>query len=115
MIAIHGIEARGRHGVLAAERELGQPFIVDIEMDVDVTAASHSDDLADTVNYADVALAAVRIIEGPPFHLIERLAGAIADDVLSLDRVDRVTVTVHKPQAPIPAAFGDVTVTVVRP
>lgn len=115
MIAIRGIEARGRHGVLAAERELGQPFIVDIELDVDVTTASHSDDLADTVNYADVALAALRIVEGPTFQLIERLAGAIADQILTFDRVDRVSVTVHKPQAPIPAAFDDVTVTVVRP
>lgn len=118
VIEITGIRARGHHGVFPEERRDGQEFVVDVALAVDLAAAGESDDLADTVNYAEVAAVAVARIEGEPYDLIERLASVIASDVLAAESsrllVDAVTVTVHKPEAPVGVAFGDVTVRVRR-
>ena len=118
LIEVTGIRARGFHGVFPEERRDGQDFVVDVALEADLSAAGSSDDLADTVNYAHVAALVVARIEGEPFDLIERLAAVIAEDVLADDEsrllVDAVTVTVHKPQAPVGVAFGDVRVRVRR-
>jgi len=67
------------------------------------------------VNYAEVALLVKEVVEGAPFNLIEAVAGKIADLILKkFRRVQRVVVTVHKPQAPIPVEFLDVAVVVER-
>lgn len=117
-IALTGLRAFGRHGVFAHERRDGQEFLVDIVLHVDLTAASKSDALADTVDYGAVADIAVRIVSGDPYDLIESVAGRIADEVLADERlagkVESVEVTVHKPSAPIPHEFADVAVTVTR-
>ncbi len=113
-ITISGIRARGFHGVFGHERRDGQDFVVDVVLEVDLRRAGRSDDLADTVSYADVAAAVVARIEGEPRDLIERLAADIAADALGDPRVESVEVTVHKPDAPVGVAFGDVSVTVRR-
>lgn len=113
-ISLRGVSARGRHGVLPSERQNGQRFIVDADLSVDLRSAGRSDALTDTVNYADVAQRIVDEIRGEPVDLIERLAQRIADALLRIDRVDAVTITVHKPQAPIPVPFTDVAVRVHR-
>lgn len=113
-ITITGVEAIGHHGVFDHEKRDGQPFLVDVTLGCDLRAAGHSDALADTVNYGEVAADIVARIEGEPFDLIERLAAVIADDALRRPLVDEVEVTVHKPQAPVGVPFGDVTVTVHR-
>jgi dihydroneopterin aldolase / 2-amino-4-hydroxy-6-hydroxymethyldihydropteridine diphosphokinase len=118
VIEVSGIRAHGFHGVLPEEKRLGQEFVVDIALEADLTAAGESDDLTDTLNYAEVAAAVVARIEGESHDLIERLASVIAADVLGTESarvlLDAVTVTVHKPQAPVGVAFGDVTVRVLR-
>ena len=86
-----------------------QEFVVDLELGLDLSVAGASDDLAATVDYGALAEAVVARISGPAFDLIERLAEVVAQDALAHDRVGEVTVTVHKPQAPIEAEFGDVT------
>jgi dihydroneopterin aldolase/2-amino-4-hydroxy-6-hydroxymethyldihydropteridine diphosphokinase len=114
-ISLRGIRARGHHGVLASERRDGQDFVVDVEMDLDLAPAGASDDLADTVNYADVAAAVVGLVEGQPVDLIEALAERIASSVLGAHPlVEAVEVTVHKPQAPVGHPFDDVAVTISR-
>lgn len=113
-IGITGVTARGFHGVFEHEKRDGQDFVVDVALEVDLRRAGRSDDLADTVSYADVAAAVVARIQGEPRDLIERLAADIADDALADARVESVEVTVHKPQAPVGVAFGDVSVTVRR-
>ncbi len=113
-IALKGISARGFHGVLDFERREGQTFIVDVVLDVDLTAAGASDDLADTVNYAEVAGDVVALIEGEPLNLIETLAARIADRVLARPLVEAVEVVVHKPEAPVGHSFTDVQVRVQR-
>ncbi|MEE6281970.1 2-amino-4-hydroxy-6-hydroxymethyldihydropteridine diphosphokinase [Georgenia sp. MJ170] len=113
-ITVTRISAFGYHGVLAEEREAGQQFGVDVTLHLDVAAAAAGDDLTRTVNYADVASDVVAVITGPPVDLIETVAVAIADRALAYDGVVAVDVTVHKPYAPIPVPFDDVTVQVHR-
>lgn len=113
-ISVMGIKARGRHGVLAFEREIGQPFVVDVEMAVDTARAGDSDDLAFTVDYGTVAMEVVRVVTGPPFQLIEALAARIAERIKAFPGVQQVTVTVHKPFAPVPELFDDVMVRITR-
>ena len=113
-IELTGLRGFGRHGVLAHERADGQTFVVDVSLAVDARRAAASDDLADTVDYGAVAAAVVSLVEGEPLDLIEALAGRIADHCLRSDGVSGVTVTVHKPQAPIAVPFADVSVTITR-
>ena len=113
-IHLRGVEAVGYHGVLPDEKRDGQPFVVDVVMELDLAAAGASDALDDTVSYAEVAGEVMARITGPSFDLIERLAEVIADDVLDHALVDAVTVTVHKPQAPVGHPFSDVAVEVHR-
>jgi len=113
-IRLSGVRGRGFHGVFEHERREGQEFVVDVELSVELAPAGTSDDLADTVNYGEIGAAALARIEGEPHDLIERLAELVAQDALAHPSVDEVTVTVHKPQAPVGVPFGDVTVSVTR-
>ncbi|MGB3955703.1 MAG: dihydroneopterin aldolase [Brooklawnia sp.] len=110
-ITLSGLRAQGFHGVLEIERRTGQEFVVDLALEV---AAPSADDIAETVHYGELAGAVVAIIEGEPVNLIETLADRIADAVLSDRRIRRLTVTVHKPHAPIPEKYDDVSVTISR-
>lgn len=113
-IVLAGIRGRGFHGVFEHEKRDGQEFVVDLDVEAWLAPAGVSDDLAQTVNYGELGAAALARIEGEPFDLIEALAEVIAADVLTHRLVDAVTVTIHKPQAPVGVPFGDVTVAVTR-
>ncbi|SDP69419.1 dihydroneopterin aldolase / 2-amino-4-hydroxy-6-hydroxymethyldihydropteridine diphosphokinase [Pedococcus dokdonensis] len=113
-IVLKGISAKGFHGVLDFEKRDGQVFVVDVTLHVDLAPAGASDDLADTVNYAEVAGDVVALIEGEPLDLIEALAARIADRALARPLVEAVEVVVHKPEAPVGHPFSDVQVRVTR-
>lgn len=113
-IRIRGIRGIGHHGVFAHERTDGQEFSVDVTLDVRTTAAAGSDDLADTVDYGQVANAVHALVVGEPVDLIETLAERIAAACLGFTGVERVKVTVHKPHAPIEVPFDDVELRIVR-
>lgn len=113
-IALRGLTVRGRHGVYEHERRDGQDFVVDVDLELDTTAAAGSDELADTVDYGQLAAALAEVVGGEPVNLLETLAQRLADRCLADARVTAATVTVHKPQAPIPLRFTDVAVTVRR-
>ena len=113
-ITLTGLRVRGYHGVQDEERRDGQDFLVDAELELDVTAAARTDDVADTVDYGDLAVALADVVAGPPVNLLETLASRLANTCLLDARVSVATVTVHKPQAPIPVRFDDVAVTVRR-
>jgi dihydroneopterin aldolase len=113
-VALRGLRGFGRHGVLPSERANGQPFLIDVELGLDTRRAAKSDDLTDTVDYANLADRVIALVEGEPVNLIETLADRIAAMCLEPDGVEQVLVTVHKPEAPVTVAFEDVSVTIMR-
>lgn len=114
-IVLAGLRVFGRHGVLAAERRDGQDFVVDVALELDLRPAAASDDVADTVHYAELAERLALVVAGEPVDLLETLAERLAAVCLADRRVGSAQVTVHKPSAPIAQRFDDVAVTVVRP
>jgi dihydroneopterin aldolase len=113
-IEIRGIEVQARHGVLEHERVEAQPFLVDLTVYLDLSAPGLSDEISDTVDYGWLAQGVHDLVASESHRLIEKVAERVADHVLSVPRVERVLVTVHKPAAPIPLRFADVSVTVDR-
>lgn len=107
-ITLRGMRFLGRHGVPPEERMEPQPFEVDVILRGDLSKPAASDDLADTVDYGAVFRLVGEIIEGRSYSLIEALAGAIADAVMTAHPVDDVEVRVRKPKAPLPGAFESV-------
>lgn len=112
VIALRGITAEAVHGVLEKEWNAPQTFTVDLLLWVDTDRAALSDDIADTVSYAEIAEKAHAILVGPSVRLIETLGHKIADAALEDSRVRGVEVIVHKPEAPIDVPFTDVSVTI---
>ncbi len=113
-IAVRGIRAHAHHGVYAFERERGQEFRVDAVLELDTSAAAAGDDLARTVNYAELAQDLRAVLTGESVNLLETLAQRLADVCLADDRVEAVEITVHKPQAELGVPFDDVTVSIRR-
>lgn len=114
-IFVTGLLLHAHHGVMEHEEKVGQRFVVDLELDIDLATAAASDRLADTVSYASIVETATQAFTAKNFRLVEAAAGAVAEAVLSaFPRVTAVKVTVHKPHAPIAAMFTDVGVTVLR-
>ena len=114
-IFLRGMRFMACHGVLPHEREVPQPFEVDVELGLDLRSAGESDDLDDTVNYAKVYDVVSTVLTVTRKYLIEAIAEKIADDLLrDFDSLRWVRVTVHKPTAPIDGIFSDVGVTILR-
>ena len=114
-IFLRGMRFMACHGVLPHEREVPQPFEVDVELGLSLRAAGESDDLGDTVNYAKVYDGVSTVLTVTRKYLIEAIAEEIADDLLrDFDSLRWVRVTVHKPAAPIDGIFSDVGVTILR-
>jgi len=102
-IELRGLRVLGHHGALEGEQDSAQPFEVDLEVEADLARAARDDDLEETVDYSLVVETARTVVEKGRFRLLEALAGAIADGVLELPRVDAVTVTVRKLRPPVPS------------
>jgi dihydroneopterin aldolase len=114
-LVLAGMRFHGRHGVEAWERRVGQPFVVDLVLHIDLAAAAASDALADTVDYGAVYRTVKAVVEGPPARLIERVAGQAAAAVLeAFPRVAGVEVVVHKPHAPVGGDVRDVSARLER-
>ncbi len=115
-IEIRGLRLLGTHGVLPEERARPQPFGVDVDLAVSTVAAATSDDLADTVDYADVVDRVSAVVGGrTSYLLLEALAAAVADEVLAADtRVQSVTLSVRKLQPPLAADLSTVGVRITR-
>lgn len=113
-IIVTGIRGIGHHGVFDHERRDGQEFSIDVCLDVSTSTAAGSDDLSDTVDYGQVAMAVHALIVGEPVDLVETLAERVAGACLAFAGVEQVEVVVHKPSAPIPVPFDDVQLRIVR-
>jgi dihydroneopterin aldolase len=113
-VELTGIEVFARHGVFDFEQERAQMFLVDVTAHLDLSRAGATDDLADTLDYGLLASEVREVVGGETHKLIERVAARVAETVLAHAQVDRVVVTIHKPDAPVDVALKDVSVTVER-
>ena len=113
-IRLTGLRIFAHHGVLDSERENGQEFIIDLAIDVDLAPAAASDDVTKTIHYGELAEAVYAAVQADTVDLIETVAERVAAIALRYERAAQVTVTIHKPAAPITVPFGDVSVTITR-
>lgn len=114
-IILEGMEFYGCHGVRPEEQALGQPFIVDVELELDLRPSGETDDPDHTVDYARVFELTGSIVKGRPYRLIESVAEAVAAAVLeTFPKAKGVKVRVKKPRAPIPGHFTWMAVEIKR-
>jgi dihydroneopterin aldolase len=105
----------GYHGVFPEENKLGQQFYVDAELILSLEQAGISDDLEQTVNYAEVYSTVQVIVEQKTFRLIEALAEHIASTLLqTYTSINEITIRVVKPNPPFKIFFDGVTVEITR-
>ena len=115
IIFLNGMRFYGYHGALPAENEIGQIFIVDITLKVDLHDAGQSDDVKDTVHYGEVFEDVKEIVEGEPSNLLEHLAERIAKRINShYNRVMETKVKITKESPPIPGHYDGVGIEIVR-
>ncbi len=113
-LRLEGIDVYAHHGAHPAERELGQRFVVDVELAADLEPAARGDDLSRGIDYAAVHRVVLATATGASFHLIEALAGRLCQELLAAFPAEQVRVTVHKTQPPISGFFGRASVTLER-
>jgi 7,8-dihydroneopterin aldolase/epimerase/oxygenase len=113
-IVIEGIEVWAQHGVLLHERALGQRFVIDVALEVDLAPAIGSDLLEDTVDYGTLAADIHALVADDPVELVESLAGRVAERCLEDERVQACQVAVHKPSAPLTVPVREVRVEIRR-
>ncbi len=100
-IVLEGMQLYGYHGANPEEKALGQPYIVDLAVELDLSKAGDSDHLEDTVSYPQLFRAVQEVIEGESKNLLESTAQAIASTVLAQFPVTAVHVCLKKPRPPI--------------
>lgn len=106
-IILNGLSFYGYHGVLEEENRLGQKFLIDIELFLDLKDAGVRDELSKSVSYADVFEVVKKIVEGKPFKLIEALAEAVSISIFKdFAPVKEIQVRIRKPEAPVPGIFN---------
>ena len=114
LIEIRGLRALGIIGVCPEEQVRPQPFEVDFDLEADLADAGGSDDLADTIDYGLATALAERVVATEHHQLLERVAQRIADELLTLDRVAAVRVTIRKLRPPLPHDVATSAVTIRR-
>ena len=114
-IDVKGIKAYGKHGVYKVEKEKEQIFIIDVKLlinqDKEMINNTHRDNLNETINYEKVVEAVINIVEQESFNLIETLAFSLIDKLRD-QKINEISVTVHKPETELSKFTDDISVTV---
>ena len=113
VVEVRGLRVFGRHGVHERERETGQDFLFDVELEVGERGAN--DRIDEAVDYVEVARAVREISDAHAYSLIEALAVAVAEELRARFRVERATVRVTKPAVRPAGLDGTVSVSVSLP
>ncbi|MFC3931580.1 dihydroneopterin aldolase [Streptococcus dentapri] len=114
-IILNGCRFYGYHGALFEEQSLGQVFTVDAELFLDLSKASYSDNLADTVHYGLVFETIKHQVEGQSYKLLERLAGAICQNLLDqFESIQGIKVRITKENPPIPGHYDSIGIELER-
>lgn len=105
-IVLKNLAFYGYHGLMPEEQVIGQKFFVDLELFLDLHRAGVSDDVKETVNYAQVYQTVKDVVEKERYHLLEGLAEALAGAIFKrFGQVEQVVVRIRKPEAPVPGIF----------
>lgn len=113
-IRLKDLQYQAKHGALPHEKNIPQPFQVDVDIGLDTRSAALQDKLSETINYAMVVSRINHVMAAPPVNLLETLAQRIADEVLALPRVIAVRVRVRKMAPPVDGVLGHVEVEIWR-
>ena len=114
-IILAGLAFYGYHGVMLEENNLGQRFRIDLELGIDMKAASQSDDVSDTISYADIYERVKLAFEERRFKLIEALGHHIIVRLFeNFQQIEWVRIKVRKPEAPLPIVVGEAAIEMVR-
>lgn len=113
-IHLRGLEFYAYHGVMPEENVLGQRFIIDVDLFLDLVGSGKSDKVEDTVSYAEVYEVVRDCVSRERHKLLESLAASIAAKILAGFPCQGVRIEVHKPQAPVPGIFADLAVEIWR-
>jgi 7,8-dihydroneopterin aldolase/epimerase/oxygenase len=112
-VVLCGLKAFGFHGCTPQEKEKGQDFLVDIELEYDAARAVQKDELAEAVDYDALASQVYELVTRERYDLIETLAARIGEKIMETTPASRLLVRVHKPQAPLHHEVGEVAVEMV--
>ncbi len=113
-IVLKGMSFFGRHGVTAAEREVGHQFVIDADIYVDLAEAGRTDEISKTVDYNDVYGQIAAVVTGNSFFLLEKLAEELAEKILSNHLVEKVELRVKKLSPPIAGQVKSTAVVIAR-
>ncbi len=114
-IILAGLAFYGYHGVMMEENSLGQRFRIDLELGLDMDAAALTDDVAQTISYADIYDLVKEAFEEKRFKLIEALGHHIITRLFGrFERLDWIRIRVRKPEAPLPIVAGEAAIEMVR-
>ena len=115
VISIRGLEVYAAHGCLAQERSMGQRFLINVDMHLDLYKSALNDDLEQTVNYSEVCDKLTEWMQEDSYNLIETVADILAEKLLlQYPQIKKVSLELEKPQAPIKAHFDTVMVKTER-
>ena len=113
-IRLHNMLFYAYHGVFPEENKLGQRFEIDVEMGCDLSKPGHSDNLEESINYAQVYSVVRTCVEDKQFRLLEALAEYIAKEIHRHFKPHNLTLRVRKPSPPIPGNLGNVEIEIIR-
>ncbi len=114
-IHLNNLTFHAYHGNLEEETKLGQKFIIDLEVAVDLRPAGASDCLADSICYSMIFECVRKVVEDEHFNLLERLGTAIVARLFEFSPdITEIRVVVKKPQAPIQGVFNYVGIELKR-
>ena len=113
-IEISGLSLYTHHGLTTAEQDVGQRLVIDLRLDVGESDATVTDQIDDTVDYAEVCNLVALVAQQRSYRTLERLCSAIGDRLLADFNLEAVWVKVSKPEPPIPFPVDEVSVEVWR-
>ena len=106
VLFIDNLEVFANHGLFEEENKLGQKFIFDIECELNYKKAMISDEMTDSISYADIAEVVVKTATTNTFNLLERLAGEILKNIFTeFPQIENINLKINKPGAPIKYHF----------
>ena len=106
VLFIDNLEVFANHGLFEEENKLGQKFIFDIKCELNYKKAMFSDEMTDSISYADIAEVVVKTATTNTFNLLERLAGEILKNIFTeFPQIDNITLKINKPGATIKYHF----------